>query len=235
MNASTQLLLDLVLRPAYDRDEFLVSASNEEAVAWIDRWPDWPVATPGINVFGAAASGKTHLAAVWRARARANWVDTPISTAEAVPGLLGDARHMVIDGLDETWPGEPVLHLYNLLVERGGGVLVLTRTPSARLPLTPPDLASRLAALPAVELGFPDDALIVGVMSKQFRDRQMQVGRDVLEYVASRMQRSLEEAARVVDFLDATSLSEGRPITLPLARLALSRLALSGADDVNEN
>jgi chromosomal replication initiation ATPase DnaA len=103
------------------------------------------------------------------------------------------------------------------------------------LPLTPPDLASRLAALPAVELGFPDDALIVGVMSKLFRDRQMQVGRDVLEYVASRMQRSLEEAARVVDFLDATSLSEGRPITLPLARLALSRLALSGADDVNEN
>lgn len=235
MNASAQLVLDLVPRPAYGRDEFLVSASNKDAVAWIDRWPDWSVATPGINVFGGAASGKTHLAAVWRGRAQANWVDAPIPTAEAVPGLLGDARHMVIDGLDETWPGEPVLHLYNVVVERGGSVLVLTRAPLARLRLMPPDLASRLATLPAVELGFPDDALIIGVMSKLFRDRQMQVGRDVLEYVASRMQRSLAAAARLVDQLDATSLSEGRPITLPLARQALSRLALSGVDDVNGN
>ena len=37
-----QLSLDLGQRPALDREDFLVAPSNETAVAWIDRWPDWP-------------------------------------------------------------------------------------------------------------------------------------------------------------------------------------------------
>lgn len=222
MKDATQLILDLGHRPAFGRGEFLVSASNTDAVAWIDRWPDWPSPTRGLNVFGPSASGKSHLAAVWRARADAAWIDRPIADPMTVPGLLGGHRDVVIDGLDTDWPGEPVLHLYNMVAERKGGVLVLTRRPVVRLALTPADLASRLATLAVVEIEPPDDALITGVMRKLFRDRQLQVGRDVLDYLANRMQRSLAEAARVVDLLDAISLSERRPVTVPLARRVLS-------------
>lgn len=230
-----QLVFNLAPRAALGREAFLVSDSNQEAVAWIDRWPEWPIATTGLNVYGPRASGKTHLGEVWRARSRAGWVNRPIETNEVVPGVLGDARDMVIDGLDGQWPGEPLLHLHNMVAERGGAMLVLSRVPCARLALSPPDLTSRLSAMPAVEIGFPDDALIIGVMSKLFRDRQMQVARDVLEYVASRMQRSLAEASRLVDLLDRMALAEGRPITLPLARLALSRLVADVSDECNED
>jgi chromosomal replication initiation ATPase DnaA len=228
-----QLVFNLTPRAALGREAFLVSGSNREAVAWIDRWPDWPIATTGLNVYGPRASGKTHLGEVWRARSKAGWLNRPIETNEAVPGLLGDLRDMVIDGLDEEWPGEPLLHLHNMIAERGGAMLVLSRSPCARLALSPPDLTSRLSAMPAVEIGFPDDTLIIGVMSKLFRDRQMQVARDVLEYVASRMQRSLAEASRLVDLLDRMALAEGRPITLPLARLALSQLVADVNDECN--
>ena len=37
-----QLPLDLGHRPALGREDFLVAPSNQGAVAWIDRWPDWP-------------------------------------------------------------------------------------------------------------------------------------------------------------------------------------------------
>jgi chromosomal replication initiation ATPase DnaA len=226
-----QLVLDLAPRPAHGREEFLVSNSNSEAVAWIDRWPEWPIQTTGLNIHGPAASGKTHLAAVWRARSMAPMVSEPIASNDSVPDLLGAVRDIVIDGLTPDWPGEPILHLHNLVAERGGAVLVVTRVPTAQMDLRPLDLASRLAAMPSVAIGDPDDALIVGVMSKLFRDRQLQVARDVLEYMASRMRRSLSEAARLVDRMDTMALAEGRPITLPLARLALSDSALEDRDE----
>jgi chromosomal replication initiation ATPase DnaA len=225
-----QLVLDLALRPALGREDFLVSDSNRDAVAWIDRWPDWPVRATGLNVHGPAASGKTPLAAVWQARSGARLIGRAIETTEDVPKVLEDARDVVVDGLGDDWPGEPLLHLHNLVAERGGAMLVLSRLPVARLGLRPADLSSRLAAMPAVAIGAPDDGLIIGVMSKLFRDRQLHVGRDVLEYLASRMRRSLEEAARLVGLLDRTALAEKRGITLPLARAVLASLETQNED-----
>ena len=235
MTDKAQFVFNLAPRSAQGREEFLVSDCNREAVAWIDCWPDWPVKATGLNVHGDAASGKTHLAAVWRARSGAGLVDRAILSNEAVPGILSENCNIVIDGLTRDWPGEPVLHLHNLIAERGGAILILTRVPVARMGLVPPDLSSRLSAMPAVAIGTPDDALIIGVMSKLFRDRQLQVGRDVLEYMTSRMRRSFAEAGRLVDLMDRRALAERRPITLPLARLALAELMLEIDNDTPEN
>jgi hypothetical protein len=61
--APSQLPLDLTFRPALGRDDFLVGPCNAEAMAWIDRYPDWP--TDSAVLCGAEASGKSHLLAVW--------------------------------------------------------------------------------------------------------------------------------------------------------------------------
>ena len=42
----SQLPLDLGHRPALGGDDFLVAPSNEAAVAWLDRWPQWPALLP---------------------------------------------------------------------------------------------------------------------------------------------------------------------------------------------
>ena len=101
-------------------------------------------------------------------------------------------------------------------------MLILSRTPLARLALGPADLLSRLSALPAVRIGPPDDALLVGIMAKQFRDRQVAVEPAVLGFLARRMERSFAAAGRLVDRLDRLSLSEGRRITTAQARRALA-------------
>ena len=42
MNDAAQLTFDLGQRPALGREDLLVVPGNRVAVAWIDRYPDWP-------------------------------------------------------------------------------------------------------------------------------------------------------------------------------------------------
>ena len=67
---ASQLTFDLALPPpTYAREDFVVADGNREALAWIDRWPDWPA--PALALGGPPGCGKTHLARIWAARAGA--------------------------------------------------------------------------------------------------------------------------------------------------------------------
>ena len=50
---NVQLTFDLGDEVSLNRDDFIVSNSNKDAIAWIDSWPNWPVNVPGLNIFGA--------------------------------------------------------------------------------------------------------------------------------------------------------------------------------------
>ncbi len=52
MVEARQLVFELPHRPALGVEDFLVSASNGEAVALVDRWPDWPA--PVVVLAGPA-------------------------------------------------------------------------------------------------------------------------------------------------------------------------------------
>ncbi len=87
MTRPGQLALDFGHRPALGREDFLVAPCNEDAVAWVDRWPDWP--GPALVIHGPAGCGKTHLAQVWRRRSgvpEASVVEGNFVT----PKLVGD-------------------------------------------------------------------------------------------------------------------------------------------------
>ena len=51
-----QSTFDWGVRPALGREDFLVAPCNEAAVAWLDRWPDWP--GPALVIHGPPGSGK---------------------------------------------------------------------------------------------------------------------------------------------------------------------------------
>ena len=85
------------------------------------------------------------------------------------------------------------------------------------------DLLSRLRLAPAIEIGEPDDALIRAVLVKLFLDRQLVVDTSVIEYLAMRIERSLDAARSVVEVLDKEALAAGRPVTRPMAAEVLRR------------
>ena len=69
-----------------------------------------------------------------------------------------------------------MFHLLNLVKEDDANVLLTTAPTALTLwAVRLPDLASRLRALPVVELAAPDDALLRAVLVKLFVDRQLSV------------------------------------------------------------
>jgi len=214
----TQLILDLGHRPALAEADFLMAPCNQSAVQWLDRWPDWPA--PALTLYGPAGCGKTHLARVFAARSEAPIVEADRLATEVVPQLLGRARACVVDDADRAG-AEPLLHLYNLIAERRGGMLLTAREPPARWPSLLPDLRSRLVAAPMVAVEAPDDALLGALMVKLFADRQLAVSEEVVLFLLRHMERSFEAARRLVAELDAAALRDRRGITIPLARAVL--------------
>jgi chromosomal replication initiation ATPase DnaA len=218
---SAQLALDLGHRPALGARDFLVAPGNRQAVAWLDRWPAWQA--PGLVVYGPRGCGKSHLVNVWRARSGAAVVAADTLAEASAPTT---ARALAVEdaggGIDET----ALLHLYNMVVEGGGTVLLTAADPPARWGLRLPDLASRLAALPAVAVGGPDDRLLAAVLVKLFADRQLEVAPEVIEYLLARIERSFDAAGRVVEALDRASLAGRRRITVPFVGQVLSDQSL---------
>ena len=216
----TQLILDLGHRPALGEADFLVAPCNETAIQWLDRWPAWPA--PALTLYGPPGCGKTHLARVFAARSLAPIIEAASLVTDAVPMLLGRAQACVVDDADRA-AAEPLLHLYNLVAERQGTMLVTAQEPPARWSELLPDLRSRLAAAPAVAVAAPDDALLAALLVKLFADRQLGVSREVVLFLVRHMERSFEAARRLVGDLDAAALRDHRGITVPLARSVLDK------------
>jgi len=214
----TQFVLDLGHRPALGEADFLVAPSNQQAIQWLDQWPRWPA--PALTIHGPAGCGKTHLARVFAARSGAPVIAAETLATAEVPARLGAAREAVVDDADRAG-AEALLHLYNVVAERQGHLLLTAETPPARWPGLLPDLRSRLAASPAVAVGMPDEALLAALLVKLFADRQVAVADDVVLFLSRHIERSFEAARRTVAALDAAALSQQRSITIPLARATL--------------
>ena len=228
---ANQLTFDLTLPPpTYAREDFVVAAGNREAVAWIDRWPDWPA--PALAISGPAGCGKTHLGRIWAARAQAAIAEGPDLDGKTVADLVAlvEISHALVVEPAERAPERALFHLYNLMRERRGFLLLLAEHPPAHWRITLPDLASRLRAAPAVAVAPPDDDLLGSIILKQLADRQLHAGPGVVHYLVSHMERSADAARHVVAALDRRALAESREIDRRLAVDVLAALSASSAE-----
>jgi len=79
------------------------------------------------------------------------------------------------------------------------------------------DLMSRLRAVPVVAVAPPDDGLFRALIVKFCADRQMSADESLVQYLATRLERSSMAAQSAVALLDAEALRLGRPVTRALA------------------
>jgi DnaA regulatory inactivator Hda len=216
-----QLPFDLGPRHAHAREDFWVSDCNSAAVAWLDRH-DWPA----LIISGPAASGKTHLLQVWKKETAKEGQAQEITPAQLTPATieraLGLATKAMIDNVLPVigvQPAEEALfHLYNMLRERGGSLLLTAPAHVTLWPFVLPDLKSRLLAAPSAELGSPDDELMAVVLTKLFSDRQIFVPQEVVQFILPRIERSFQSIRDIADQIDRKALAEKRPVTIPLVK-----------------
>ncbi len=217
-----QLAFDIPHRPALGLEDFLVSESNREAVALIDRWPDWAAGAAVIT--GPAGSGKSHLANVWRAKSGASVRPAREITSEGVPGLASFGA-LAVEDIDKGPLDERALfHILNLVKEQRLSVLMTSVERPGNLAIALPDFSSRLKALPLAEIAAPDDALLGAVLVKQFGDRQLTVDPAIITYCLARMERSMDAARRLVGEIDTLALATRRGVTRGVVAQVLDTL-----------
>lgn len=221
-----QIPLDLGCRSAYAREDFLIGPENRDAVGWIDKWPEWPA--PVLILNGPAASGKTHLAAVWRDKTQAVMIKPDRLLEQSAENIAKEGRDLVIDGIDP-WLGfheaeETLFHLYNIFKEEKRSFLLTMRMAPYHADFALPDLASRLRAAPVITIQPPEDTLLASILIKLFSDRQLMVSNDVIRYILPRMERSFAAARDIVALADQMALAEKQKISLPLMRKVLDRI-----------
>jgi chromosomal replication initiation ATPase DnaA len=204
-----QLRLDLDRASTYDRADFIASPANEDALRLLGAWPGWHGRV--LALAGPAGSGKTHLACSWAAETGAlEW--RPRSELSEVAG-----RPVLLEDADRGFDAETLFHLINMAAA-GGGLLLTGRTAPSAWATDLPDLRSRLNAMQVAVLQEPDDLVLLGVMTKLFRERHIRPPEDVLLYLIRRIERSVPAARAVVERLDEAAMAEQRPVSRALAR-----------------
>ena len=219
MAASQQLPLELGHRPAIGRSDFLVTDANREAVGWIDMWPKWP--SHGLGLYGPPGCGKSHLVHVFAAKAEAHVLEVNEITESDPIALVAQHKALAWDNADAVSDEQALFHLFNVVREAGKHLLIVGRTAPARWDVMLPDLKSRLSGMPSVEIRQPDDTTIAAVLVKLFRDRQLEVTPDLVDYIQKRIPRTFVAVQALAERVDRDALAQNRKITVPLVRSIL--------------
>lgn len=221
-----QLVFDIEQRPSFEREDFLVSSSNHDAVSWIDMWPQWPAST--LVIYGPPVCGKSHLVHVWQQKSGGRIIKASELSSDMIPNLAKEDYPLAIEGIDgsDELIGAKefeanLFHLYNIFREQNRGLLLTMRTAPVRQNFVLRDLASRIRSVPSVHISPPDEELLSAVMHKMFSDRQVSVGQEVISYAVKRMERSFASAFDIVSCADNIAIREKRPVTTALIRKIL--------------
>jgi chromosomal replication initiation ATPase DnaA len=226
---SAQLTLELAPEPGFERDNFIISGSNEQAYAMIELWPGWP--DPMLLILGPSGSGKSHLGAIWAAMSKGA-IRPAASLAEADIDALASVGPLLLEDADRIGQSEARLfHLVNLMRERGTALVMTAKAPPDAWGLRTADLLSRLRLAPTVALGPPDDALMRAVLVKLLVERQLVVDTSVVGYIALRLERSLGAARAFIDALDREAMARQRRISRAMAADVLRTMEGSEEQD----
>jgi chromosomal replication initiation ATPase DnaA len=126
---------------------------------------------------------------------------------------------LLVENADQA-PDEALFHLLNRAAV-SGGLLLTARTAPASWTADLPDLRSRLNALTVAQLTEPDDAILVAVFEKFFRERNIRPADDLIPYLLNRIERSVPRAQEIVARIDEAADAEGRAVSRALARQIL--------------
>ncbi len=192
--------------PVADREEdFLLSESNRAAFDHLRRWALWPVMASLLT--GPRKSGRSLLGRIF---------------VRKTGGRLFDNA--------ESHDEEALFHAWNDAQARRKPLLIIANAAPPGWKVALPDLRSRLAATPHVEIGPPDDALIGDLIVKLLGDRGIAAPPELADYLVPRIERSYLSVLGVVDVLDRVTLSHHKRMTVPLARKALDEAGLLGRE-----
>jgi len=197
----TQFALPLSWPAAPGDDAFLVTPSNARAAHLLEHWGAWPVMV--ALLVGPRRSGRSLLARIFAAKSGG--------------AIIDDA-----DRVDEA----DLFHAWNRAQAERRPLVMVAQVPPPDWAVALPDLRSRLAASTLAQIGPPDDALMRALFQTQFDRRGLDIRPDLIDWLATRIERSHLAVMRAVDVLDQETMERRKRLSIPLARHALTDAGL---------
>jgi chromosomal replication initiation ATPase DnaA len=216
-----QLLLDFPRIDAAQRP-VIDAGPYRGALTALRKWKAWPEGQ--LALVGAPFAGRTRLARLWAADAGAALVSGEALAAADIAEISNlSFGALAVDDADEA-SGLKLLAALNLCRERGAPILVTGQGEPAGWFGQPPDLRSRLAAIPVAEIGDPDDETLAARLQEEAARRHLNLPVESVNYLANRMPRSWQAVASVADQIERTA---GRAYSRRSARAVLIALGIS--------
>lgn len=228
----SQLALPLQLADHAVFASFLASG-NETAVALLRELASGRHRGAGCWLWGAAATGKTHLLQAACDEAGDESVYVPLAMLRAAdPALLdglASRRLVCIDDIDAVtgmadWE-HALFVLYNQVTEAGGQIVAAAASAPRASGFALPDLGSRLAALPAFQLQALDEDATRRALQLRAGQRGLDLPDDTAQFLLSRSRRDMASLYGLLDRLDDAALRAQRRLTIPFVK---DVLGLSG-------
>lgn len=214
-----QLVLNLPIVPILTEHTFVETTANWEALAWINRWPDWSVRS--LALCGDSGCGKSHLAHIWQQRTQAVFI-TPHDISYLSPdNVVQNHTCFIVDNYDQISDEKWLFHFYNLIQEKKGYLLLCGEKTPAQLEIQLPDLRSRLRTVLAISIASPDESLLDGLLTKLFQERGLETTPEINDYIIRRIERSYANVHRIIREIDTYAFATHRSLTMPLVRRVL--------------
>ncbi len=212
-----QLPLTFPHTPHLTEAEFLPSPGTRLALEYLGRTASWPQGR--LALWGGPGAGKTHLLHIWAREHGAAIVAGPELEEPIWP-----EGAVAVDDADQV-PCEPcMLHLLNSAVEAGYPLLLTASRPPGRFAVGLRDLASRLRATTAVEIGPADDEFLAVLLAHLLAERQLPVAPGLQAWMLTRLPRTCSAVREAVTRLDRAQLAAKSGVSRALAAEALCSL-----------
>ena len=227
-NINKQFALPLKIKTIKNRENFLVSKSNKEAVKLIENSKFWKTrnkinSIPGAIIYGPNGSGKTHLSRIFEKAFNASYL-TSLSSNCLEKVIEG--KNFILDDFipGERYPSELVMHFINQATYNECSVLFLSRLSPFEMNWNLQDLNSRIRTLISSEIKLPDDVLLYSFMVKYSNDKNLILSDKKIIYILERLDRSFENVIEIIDRLDVYSLEAKKKVTYKNIRIILDEL-----------
>ena len=197
-----QLLLDFTRAPAPTFANY-VHGGNVELLDALAAALRGESREPVLYLWGDPAAGKSHLARSFAAAA------------------AGRPRVRVVDDVDRL-DADAQAELFNAFIERDFDILLAaSRLAPAELPLRR-DLATRLASGLTFHVVPLTDEEKRHALAAHAKGRGFELSGEVAAYLLTHARRDMGSLMAALDAIDRYSLENGRPVTVPLLKAAMS-------------
>lgn len=226
-----QLALGVSLADRYSFDTYF-PGPNADVVHALRAYAEAPAAQ-GLFLFGAPASGKTHLLqALARAAGRQGRRCAYLPAAEMkndAVALLEGAHAVEVLCLDDvdalltgTAAAEALIRLVDARRLAGRHLAVSAAAAPERLRAARADVLSRLAACVQLGLRPLSDEDRRALLRTHARERGLAIGEDALRWMLTQLPRDAGSLLAALDELDRASLAAQRRLTLPFVQKTLT-------------